>query len=82
MKSELGVCRRISNVVDVRVMGAIGVVQLKSIRDVGALQNEFIRRGVWVRPLRNIIYLTPALTIQSEELSALTCSIKDVLSDC
>ncbi len=80
MKSELGVCRKISDVVDVRVMGAIGVVQLKRIDDVGALQKEFIRRGVWVRPLRNVIYLTPALTIQSDELSELTHAIGDVLS--
>ena len=61
-------------------MGEIGVVQLKRIHDVGALQKEFIRRGVWVRPLRNVIYLTPALTIQPDELSELTRAIVEVLS--
>jgi adenosylmethionine-8-amino-7-oxononanoate aminotransferase len=56
---------------DVRVMGAIGVVEMDSIDDLEALRAQFVAAGVWVRPFRTIIYLTPALTIAAEDLSRL-----------
>jgi adenosylmethionine-8-amino-7-oxononanoate aminotransferase len=40
---------------------------------------RFVEQGVWIRPFRNIVYLTPALTIAAEELSALTDTIQNVL---
>ena len=48
---------------DVRVRGAIGVVELDRIADLNDLKRRFVDEGVWVRPFRNIVYLTPALTI-------------------
>ncbi len=64
---------------DVRVQGAIGVVELGSIDDMTALKRRFVEAGVWVRPFRNIVYLTPAFTIGEDELKRLTDAIVAVL---
>ena len=62
--------RALPHVRDVRVKGAIGVVELDRIDDLSALRRRFIEAGVFVRPIRNIVYLTPAFTIGEEDLSA------------
>jgi adenosylmethionine---8-amino-7-oxononanoate aminotransferase len=78
---ELEPCRDLPCVRDVRVLGAIGVVELEAIENPAALRTRLVAEGVWVRPFRNILYLTPALTIGAEELSLLTKAIFRVLSD-
>ena len=77
---HLGVCLGLPHVVDVRARGAIGVVELDRIADLNALKRRFVEEGVWVRPFRNIVYLTPALTIGEEDLAKLTGTIVKVLS--
>ncbi len=77
---ELAPCRELPGVRDVRVLGAIGVVQLERIENPAALRMALVEKGVWVRPFRDILYLTPALTIAAEELSALTGAIFSVLA--
>jgi adenosylmethionine-8-amino-7-oxononanoate aminotransferase len=79
LAAALEPCRDLPNVVDVRVLGAIGVVELGAIPNPAALRMRFVEQGVWIRPFRNIVYLTPALTIAAEELSALTDTIQNVL---
>jgi adenosylmethionine-8-amino-7-oxononanoate aminotransferase len=79
LTAELEPCRHLPNVVDVRVLGAIGVVELASIPNPSALRARFVAQGVWIRPFRNIVYLTPALTIAPDELFALTQNAKKVL---
>lgn len=74
LREELEPCRSLSNVVDVRVKGAIGVVQLKEI-DVKKLRAEFVERSVWIRPIKDVIYLMPAFTISQEELRQLTAAV-------
>ena len=66
------------NVVDVRVKGAIGVVQLERLDRI-ALRQQFIRRGVWIRPFGNIVYTTPPLSISRRDLTILTDAIVDVV---
>lgn len=80
LQAELAPCRNLPRVEDVRVKGAIGVVQMQPDFDVYSLRDKFVERGVWVRPFHDIIYLMPAFTISSDELSTLTGSITDVLS--
>jgi adenosylmethionine-8-amino-7-oxononanoate aminotransferase len=80
LRTALEPCRAIRGVSDVRVMGAIGVVELDTIEDPAALRQAFIARGVWVRPFRTIVYLTPALTIGDAQLRALCDRIVDVLT--
>ncbi|QDH17114.1 adenosylmethionine--8-amino-7-oxononanoate transaminase [Swingsia samuiensis] len=78
LQKELEPCRSFSGVKDVRVLGAIGVVELDKIKDPDTLRRLFIDKGVWIRPFRNIIYLTPAFTITPSDLSLLTSAIVDV----
>ena len=71
--------RALPHVRDVRVKGAIGVVELDRIDDLRALKRCFVEAGVFVRPFRNIVYLTPAFTISEEELNRLTGAVVSVL---
>ena len=73
-------CRGLRGVRDVRVMGAVGVVELDRIHDLNALKAAFVARGVWVRPFRTVVYLTPAFTITEGELARLTDAVVDVLA--
>lgn len=80
LAAELVPCENMNGVVDVRVKGAIGVVQVDTDKiDVYALRQKFVERGVWLRPFKDAIYTMPPLTISSEELSSITNAIKNVL---
>lgn len=79
MTKELSKCKNLNNVKDVRVKGAIGVVELSQKPDLNRLKEKFLQHNVWIRPFKNIIYLTPAFTITASELSMLTNSIYDVI---
>jgi len=76
---HLGQCLGLPHVVDVRSRGAVGVVELDRVENLNDLKRRFVEEGVWVRPFRNIVYLTPALTISEEELEKLTSAIVKVL---
>lgn len=75
MAEELAPCRGAGSVRDVRVKGAIGVVELDSPEAVAALRDRFVNNGAWIRPFGRIVYLTPAFTIAPDELSLLTSAI-------
>lgn len=79
MQRELEKCRDLPRVRDVRVLGAIGVVEIEAIEDMNRLKAAFIASGVWIRPFRNIIYLTPAFTMDEATLCRLTGAIYDVV---
>lgn len=81
MACLLAPCAALPQVRAVRVRGAIGVVELAAIPDPQALRRRFIEEGVWIRPLGNVVYLTPAFTISREELARLTGAIVKVLSE-
>src|ERR1039457_6757429 len=72
-------CRTIPGVKDVRVKGAIGVVEMEHIDDLDALRARFVEQGVFVRPFGNIIYLTPAFSIAPDELKTLTDAVVNVV---
>jgi adenosylmethionine-8-amino-7-oxononanoate aminotransferase len=79
LQQGLAPCRDLPGVVDVRVMGAIGVVELDRIDDLGALRARFVEQGVFVRPFGTTIYLTPAFTITEEELATLTQAVVEIV---
>jgi len=79
LRRDLGACRGLPQVKDVRVQGAIGVVELDRIENIHALRQAFIEEGVFVRPFENIVYLTPAFTIGEKDLSRLTSAIVKVV---
>ncbi len=73
-------CRAMRGVKDVRVMGAIGIVEMDRIGNLDALRARFVDEGVFVRPFGNVIYLTPAFTIVADELKALTDAVVKVVA--
>lgn len=82
LSAGLEPCRELPWVRDVRVLGAIGVVELDGIADREALKRRLVEAGVWVRPFGNVVYLTPALTIDAEDLARLTTAVTAVLRAC
>jgi adenosylmethionine-8-amino-7-oxononanoate aminotransferase len=80
LRDGLEPCRDFLGVKDVRVKGAVGVVELERIENLDSLRQRFIDEGVFVRPFGAVIYLTPAFTISGEELSKLIEAIRRVLS--
>jgi adenosylmethionine---8-amino-7-oxononanoate aminotransferase len=81
LRHGLEPCRTLPGVKDVRVKGAIGVVELERINDLNALRQKFIAEGVFIRPFGSIVYLTPAFTISEEDLLTLTEAVRRVLSE-
>jgi adenosylmethionine-8-amino-7-oxononanoate aminotransferase len=79
LRDQLGALAKIAGVKDVRVMGAVGVVELKRLNDPKALQRACVEAGIWVRPFRNIVYLTPSFTIGAGDLAQLTGALIKVL---
>jgi len=80
LKQELETCRTLPGVVDVRVLGAIGVVELDEAAKVAEWQPRFVERGIWVRPFGKLVYLMPPFIINEQELRQLTQGIYEVLS--
>ena len=68
-------CRGLPGVKEVRVRGALGVVELDHISDLNATRAHFVGLGVFVRPIGNVIYLAPAFTISADELKMLTDAV-------
>jgi adenosylmethionine-8-amino-7-oxononanoate aminotransferase len=81
LAAGLDPCRELPGVRDVRVKGAIGVVELDRIEDLNALRQRFVAEGVFIRPFGTVIYLTPAFTIAEDELATLTDAVRRVLSE-
>jgi len=77
----LAPCRDMPGVKDVRVLGAIGVVELERIASLDALRARFAELGVFIRPFGSTVYLTPAFTISPEELATLTSAVVQVVSE-
>ncbi|MEE9352194.1 MAG: adenosylmethionine--8-amino-7-oxononanoate transaminase [Thiotrichaceae bacterium] len=78
--NDLAKCKTLESVVDVRVKGAIGVVELKEPVNMPEIQARFVELGVWIRPFNKLVYLMPPYIIGASELSRLTQAIYDVLS--
>jgi len=79
MACELAPCRARPGVKDVRVKGAVGVVELVRIAELDALRARFVEEGVFIRPFGNVVYLTPSFTITPQELTTLTAAIVKVI---
>jgi adenosylmethionine-8-amino-7-oxononanoate aminotransferase len=81
LREGLAACRGRAGVRDVRVKGAIGVVELAdSIHTEGA-RAAFVEHGVWVRPFGNVIYLMPPLTIGAGDLEILLVAVRAVVNE-
>ncbi len=81
LRDGLEPCRAMAGVADVRVMGAIGVVELTEmpLSRLYELRRGFIDRGLWVRPFGKIVYLTPALVMEDRDIDGLCAGIIEVI---
>lgn len=76
----LAPCRALPQVQDVRVLGAIGVVEMRAPVDMRVLPQRFVERGVWVRPFGRLVYVMPPFVISDTDLAHLTGAICEVVA--
>lgn len=80
LPAMLADCLTMPGVIDVRVKGAVGVVQVQQLHNVDRLRAEFLNQGVWLRPYSDMIYITPPLTI-GDRLGELCEAMVSVIRD-
>ena len=76
LREGLEPCRHLAGVCDVRVLGAIGVVELEQPIDVPALQRKIMAQGVWLRPFGKLLYTMPPFVIEDAELDMITTAMR------
>jgi len=81
LREELAPCSRLTGVREVRVKGAIGVVQMKAPVDALDLRAKFVEKNCWIKPFGDVVYLTPPLVISAADLSILTRTICETLRE-
>jgi len=81
LSGELSSLKSHDKVADVRILGAIGVVELTQEIDVEKVQNQLIEHGVWLRPYGKLLYTMPPFTISKQELLLITKAIKIVIEE-
>lgn len=79
LRTALTPLQSLEYVHEVRVLGAIGVVELTFNVDMKTLQQEFVRRGIWVRPFGKLVYVMPPYVITSQELKTLLEQLVEVV---
>ncbi|HEX2800489.1 MAG TPA: aminotransferase class III-fold pyridoxal phosphate-dependent enzyme, partial [Phenylobacterium sp.] len=79
LEHGLAPCRSARGVTNVRVRGAVGVVEMDAPVDAGMLTRRFAAEGVWIRPMGKVIYLTPPFIIDDDDLNRLTGAVVQVL---
>lgn len=80
LRKGLEPCRDNPKVADVRVLGAIGVVEMKEPVDMRTIQPRFVEQGVWVRPFGRLVYLMPPYVMEQSDLDRLTAAVRKVIS--
>ena len=77
----LAPAKEFDTVTDVRVLGSIGVIELKQPVNMAAIQKKLVDRGVWVRPFGKLVYTIPPYVIGDEDIATLTASLVDVVKN-
>ncbi len=80
MNQELTECRKLPSVKEVRILGAIGVVELHEPVNLNVIQPMFVEQGIWVRPFSTLVYIMPPFVISESELRQLTLGVYKVIN--
>ncbi len=80
LAEDLESCRGLPAVADVRVLGAIGVVELHEPVDMERVAPAFVERGIWIRPFGRLVYTMPPYVIERDDLRLLTDGIHSVVA--
>ena len=78
LREELAPAREMSGVADVRVMGAIGVIEMEAPLDMASTQQGLMERGVWLRPFGRLLYAMPPYVIGADQLSCITNAMLEI----
>jgi adenosylmethionine-8-amino-7-oxononanoate aminotransferase len=79
LKQLLAPARELGNVADVRVIGTIGVIEMKNDVNVGEFQKECVARGIWVRPFGKNVYVMPPYVITDAQLCHLVTEMIEIV---
>ena len=78
LKSELLPLQNLKSVSDIRVIGAIGVIEFERLLDMKVVQEKLIENGVWLRPYGKLLYTMPPYVINAEELLTVTKAMRAI----
>lgn len=81
LRRGLAPCQALPGVREVRVLGAIGVVELDRPVDLAAITPKFVHQGVWLRPFGRLVYTMPAYCMTDAELGVLCQAIYEVIAE-